>query len=96
MLTFASDDARRNQTAFTEKGLTTYPVFDFSRRAALPGGGEATVAFSLAYVTDDRMPGIAFFACQQHAPCLSERSPPGCRSARRIPLAWSSSLGLKV
>jgi len=44
------------------------PVFDFSRQAALPGGGEATVAFSLAYVTDGRMPEIAFFTCQQHAP----------------------------
>ncbi len=68
MLAFASDDARRDQAAFAEKGLTTYPVFDFSRRAALPGGGEATVAFSLAYVTDDGMPGIAYFTCQQHAP----------------------------
>ncbi len=68
MLAFASEDARRDQAAFAEKGLTTYPVFDFSRRAALPAGGEATVAFSLAYGTDDRMPGIAFFTCQQHAP----------------------------
>ena len=68
MLALASDDARRDQAAFIEKGLTTYPVFDFSRRAALPGGGEAEVAFSLAYVTDERMPGIAFFTCQQHAP----------------------------
>ena len=68
MLAFASDDARGDQAAFAAAGLTTYPVFDFSRQAALPGGGEATVAFSLAYVTDDRMPGIAFFTCQQHAP----------------------------
>lgn len=68
MLAFATDDARRDQAEFSARGLTTYPVFDFSRRAALPGGGTATVAFSLAYVTDARMPAAAFFTCQQHAP----------------------------
>lgn len=68
MLAFASDDARRDQAEFADKGLHTCPIFDFSRQAMLPGGGQATVAFSLAFVTDDRMPEIAFFVCQQHAP----------------------------
>lgn len=68
MLALASDDARRDHREFATAGLDTYPVFDFSRQATLPDGRQATVAFSLAYVTDARLPGLAFFACQQHAP----------------------------
>jgi catechol 2,3-dioxygenase-like lactoylglutathione lyase family enzyme len=68
MLVFASDDARSDQRAFAASGLATYAPFDFSRQARLPNGGEATVGFSLAFVTDPDMPDAAFFACQQHAP----------------------------
>jgi hypothetical protein len=68
MLVFASDDARRDQTAFAASGLDTYAPFDFSRLAKLPDGSEVTVGFSLAFVTDRRMPEAAFFVCQQHAP----------------------------
>ncbi len=68
MLVFASDDARRDQAEFAKSGLQTYAPFDFSRKAKLPGGEEVTVGFSLAFVTDARMPEAAFFVCQQHAP----------------------------
>ena len=68
MLALSSDDARRDQREFEANGLDTYPVFDFSRQATLPDGRRATVAFSLAYVTDARLPGLAFFVSQQHAP----------------------------
>lgn len=68
MLVFQSDDARRDQREFAEKGLTTYAPFYFSREATLPDGGAVTVGFSLAFVTDPRMPEAAFFVCQQHAP----------------------------
>ena len=68
MLVFASGDARADQREFMARGLETYAPFEFSRRAKLPDGGEATVAFSLAFVTDPRMPQAAFFTCQQHAP----------------------------
>ncbi len=68
MLVFESDDARRDQQEFADKGLTTYAPFDFSRQAKLPDSSTATVAFSLAFVTDERMPDAAFFVCQQHAP----------------------------
>ena len=68
MLVFQSDDARRDQREFAEKGLTTYAPFDFSRKATLPDGSAVTVGFSLAFVTDPRMPEAAFFVCQQHAP----------------------------
>src|SRR5581483_3168507 len=68
MLVFATDDARRDRQEFAQAGLTTYPPFDFARQAILPGGQEVTVAFSLAFVTDARMPEAAFFTCQQRAP----------------------------
>jgi catechol 2,3-dioxygenase-like lactoylglutathione lyase family enzyme len=68
MLVFASDDARRDQRDFAASGLETYAPFDFSRNAVLPDGSAATVGFSLAFVTDRRMPDAAFFVCQQHAP----------------------------
>jgi catechol 2,3-dioxygenase-like lactoylglutathione lyase family enzyme len=68
MLVFASNDARRDQREFAAAGLDTYAPFDFSRQAVLPDGSAATVGFSLAFVTERRMPEAAFFVCQQHAP----------------------------
>ncbi len=68
MLVFQSHDARRDQAEFAAAGLATYAPFDFGREAKLPDGGTARVAFSLAFVTDPRMPDSAFFTCQQHAP----------------------------
>ncbi len=68
MLVFESADARADREDFLAQGLATYQPFDFERQATLPDGSEATVGFSLAYVTDPRMPEAAFFVCQQHAP----------------------------
>lgn len=68
MLVFQSHDARHDQAEFAAAGLETYAPFDFGREAKLPDGGTARVAFSLAYVTDPRMPESVFFTCQQHAP----------------------------
>jgi hypothetical protein len=68
MLVFASDNGRRDQAEFAASGLQTYAPFDFSRKAKLPSGEEVTVGFTLAFVTDPRMPEAAFFVCQQTAP----------------------------
>jgi hypothetical protein len=68
MLVLASGDARADQQAFAAAGLDTYAPFDFARAARLPDGSDVTVAFSLAFATDRRMPEAAFFVCQQHAP----------------------------
>ena len=68
MLVFEGHDARADRDEFAAKGLSDYAPFDFSRRARLPDGNEATVAFSLAFVTHPAMPEAAFFTCQQHAP----------------------------
>jgi hypothetical protein len=68
MLVFDSRDAQADHAEFEGGGLKTYPVFDFQRQARQPDGEEVTVGFSLAFVTDPRMPEAAFFTCQQHAP----------------------------
>ncbi|MBB3066683.1 VOC family protein [Limibacillus halophilus] len=68
MLVFESKDAGRDQAEFGNAGLRTYPTFDFQRKAKQPSGEEVTVGFSLAFVTDPRMPDAVFFTCQQHAP----------------------------
>ena len=68
MLVLDSVDARADVAAFRAAGLHTYEPFDFSRQARLPDGSEAPVGFSLAFATDPRLPQMAFFTCQQHAP----------------------------
>ena len=68
MLVFRHDDARRDQREFVTKGLDAYAPFDFARKAKLPDGTEAEVAFSLAFVTNRDMPDAVFFVSQQHAP----------------------------
>jgi hypothetical protein len=68
MLVFSSADARADQQRWQACKLQTYPVFDFSRAATLPGGEQVTVAFTLAFVTHPRMPDAAWFVCQQHHP----------------------------
>ncbi|WP_119274261.1 VOC family protein [Taklimakanibacter deserti] len=68
MLVLDSLDARADVAAFRAAGLRTYQPFDFSRKARLPDGREATVGFSLAFATDPKLPNTAFFTCQQHAP----------------------------
>jgi catechol 2,3-dioxygenase-like lactoylglutathione lyase family enzyme len=68
MLVFQSSDAARDQAEFKARGLETYEPFEFSRQAKLPDGSLKTVAFSLAFVAEPRMPEAAFFTCRQHAP----------------------------
>jgi catechol 2,3-dioxygenase-like lactoylglutathione lyase family enzyme len=68
MLVFQSRDARADQQEFADKGLSDFAPFDFSRRARLPDGSEATVAFSLAFVARPELPEAVFFTCRQHAP----------------------------
>ena len=68
MLVMDSDDFRADHTAAKEKGLDTWPVFEFSRIARQPDGSTPTVSFGLNFVTHKQMPLAAFFTCQQFAP----------------------------
>ena len=64
MLVLATDDARRDLERFEAAGLRTHAPFEFERRATMPDGGEARVAFRLGFVTTPEMPDIAFFVCE--------------------------------
>jgi hypothetical protein len=68
MLVFESRDARADAAAFLAAGLEPHPVLDFSRVARQPDGSDATVGFSLAFVTHRDLPFAPSFVCQQHAP----------------------------
>lgn len=68
MLVLSSEDAEADQAAWRDKGLETFDPLYFSRKATLPDGTEATVAFTVAFLLDGRLPGVGFFVCQQHAP----------------------------
>ena len=66
MLVLDSEDSQADHAAYTAAGLSPHEHFGFSRLAKLPTGEEVTVKFSMAFVTDDRMPDTAYFTCQQH------------------------------
>lgn len=68
MLAFESLDARADREEFVSRGLPPWDSFHFERSGRLPDGAQATIAFTLAFATDPRMPEAAFFCCQQHAP----------------------------
>ena len=68
MLVLTTDDARADAERWRSRGLRVFEPFHWSRKATLPDGSEASVAFTLTFVVDPLMPGIAFFSCQQHNP----------------------------
>lgn len=68
MLALTTADARADLEELRQRGLHTYAPFDFERRTTLPDGSEATVGFSLGFVTSPRFAGNAFFLCQHRAP----------------------------
>lgn len=68
MLVISSEDARADEARWREAGLTTFEPVYFERAARLPDGSEAKVAFTIAFVLSEDMPGAVFFCCQQHAP----------------------------
>ena len=68
MLVLDSKDARADIARYRKLGLETYEPFDFSRRAKLPGGQDAVVGFSLAFVSSPEMPLCGFFCCEQQSP----------------------------
>jgi hypothetical protein len=68
MLVLGTQNARADIKAWSAAGLTTYEPFDFSRKAALPGGEEITIGFSLAYTSTSEAPWFGHFACQHLRP----------------------------
>ena len=66
MLVLSGEDARADCKRFAALG--GHPPFDFERRATLPDGSSAKVAFSLAFASDPALPQCGFFTCQNHFP----------------------------
>ncbi len=64
MLAFASEDTRADVAAWRSADIPTYRPLDFERQAKLPDGSTTTIAFSLGFATSERMPGFAYFVCQ--------------------------------
>jgi catechol 2,3-dioxygenase-like lactoylglutathione lyase family enzyme len=68
MLALDSSDAAADAAQFERDGIAEFRPFSFERAGRQPDGTQTRVAFSLAFARDDRLPGTAFFACQQHHP----------------------------
>ncbi|MDR3495596.1 MAG: VOC family protein [Ancalomicrobiaceae bacterium] len=68
MLVLESTDADADIADFAAAGLDTFSRFDFERMAGQPGGGQARVAFSLAFTRPTALKTAGFFTCQNHEP----------------------------
>jgi len=68
MLVLSSEDARDDEARWRAGGLDTFEPVYFERKATLPDGSEAEVAFTIAFAVNEALPGVVFFCCQQHAP----------------------------
>ncbi len=70
MLVLDSADEDADRADFIDKELHVFEPFTFQRQTALPDGSEATVGFSLTFVSDPSLPGLGFFTCKQWRPDL--------------------------
>jgi hypothetical protein len=68
MLALDSSDAAADAAQFAREGIAEFQPFFFERTGRQPDGTQTRVAFSLAFARDGRLPGAAFFVCQQHHP----------------------------
>ncbi len=68
MLVMDTSDFRDDNKAARKAGLSTYPPFEFSRKAILPSKEVVEVSFGLNFVTHPRIPDAGFFTCQQFQP----------------------------
>jgi hypothetical protein len=68
MLVISSENARDDEARWRAAGLDTFEPVYFERKATLPDGSEAEVAFTIAFAANEAIPGVVFFCCQQHAP----------------------------
>jgi catechol 2,3-dioxygenase-like lactoylglutathione lyase family enzyme len=68
MLVLDSESAKSDAALFAQAGIGAFQPFSFERLGRKPDGGEARVAFTLAFAQDPRAPFAGFFTCQQHVP----------------------------
>ncbi|MEQ8651384.1 MAG: VOC family protein [Kiloniellales bacterium] len=66
MLVLSGQDSQADRADFAPIG--GHPTFDFERKATLPDGSAAKVAFSLAFASDPALPDCGFFTCHNRFP----------------------------
>ena len=70
MLVLDSTDEVQDRAEYQSKNLHVFEPFEFKRLAKQPNGASETVGFSLTFVDDPALPGMAFFTCKQWRPDL--------------------------
>lgn len=70
MLVLDSTDEKKDRADFEDNSLHVFEPFEFKRLAKQPDGSSETVGFSLTFVDDPSLPGLAFFTCKQWRPDL--------------------------
>lgn len=68
MLVAEGKDPAAEKAAFDAAGVGGFDLFEFSRLARRPDGGEVEVGFSLAFARDEAAPNAGFFTCTQRKP----------------------------
>jgi catechol 2,3-dioxygenase-like lactoylglutathione lyase family enzyme len=68
LLILESSDAARDAAEFAQAKIGVSNAARFERAGKRPDGSDVKVAFSLAFVRDDRAPNCGFAVCQQHYP----------------------------
>ncbi|MCJ8520549.1 hypothetical protein ABID21_003573 [Pseudorhizobium tarimense] len=61
----ATDDAFAEDAAYRARGVSAGEILEFSRKLALPAGGEVTASFRLAFAADHASPAFFMFSCQR-------------------------------
>ena len=74
-LVFKSDDAKADDSAFSNAGISAGSLLDFSRPFVDPAGKSGTVSFRLAFAAHPQSDACYFFTCQRiNAPSPSGRA----------------------
>jgi hypothetical protein len=68
LMALSTDDAVRDYTRCQTADLRGYPPFHFKRRAEGNNVPGSEVAFTLAFLVDQRLPDMSLFFFQQHTP----------------------------
>ena len=64
MVAFTTDSANRMQEAFEAEGISAGEILSFTRKQALPEGGETTIGVHLAVSACERAPDLTLFCCE--------------------------------
>ncbi|MEM6383538.1 MAG: VOC family protein [Pseudomonadota bacterium] len=64
MAAFTTHSAREMQERFEADGISAGDILSFTRKQAMPEGGETTIGVHLAVSSWDRAPDITLFACE--------------------------------